>query len=145
MTCPEGHDLKAEREQAWSLIKQHGYQTHVFPVLTVLQKQKSRVYETIDTIYTSISHQKSDLQDCLPKLSEELRDMLGNHFYSIQVQIIKLGREHPVVKDLGQEHDQMIDDANRALSLCNQVLHHLDDLFVEDTESEATGTTRQNA
>ena len=117
------------REQAWYLIKRHGQQYPAFPELRVLKEQRSLVYKTINTIYTNIEYQDSDLRVCLPELRQAVHDILEAHSNSIQVQSTKLGSHHPVVRDLNQEHDQLVDDANTALRLCNTVLHHLDDLL----------------
>ena len=131
--------MKAEREQAWSLISKHRGQAHVFPGLTILKEQRSIVYKTINAIYTNIKHQMPDLRVCLPELSQEVLDILTGHSHIIQVQSIKLGGHHPIIKDLSQKHEQLIDDANRALRLCNTVLHHLDEVATDTVGTKSPG------
>ena len=77
------------REQAWYLIKRHGQQYPAFPELRVLKEQRSLVYKTINTIYTNIEYQDSDLRVCLPELRQAVHDILVAHSNSIQVQSTK--------------------------------------------------------
>ena len=81
----------------------------------------------INAIYTKIENQRPDLRVCLPVHSQKVHDKLDEQSNVIKAQSIKLGRHHPMVRDLRERHEQLIDDAIRALNLSNTTLHHLND------------------
>ena len=55
-------------------------QAQASPLLRVLKELRSRVYRTINVIYSSIEHRKTDIQVYLPKLDDEVCNMLGEHY-----------------------------------------------------------------
>jgi hypothetical protein len=116
-----------ERKQDWSSTWDNRDHYHVLPALTLLKEQNSMAYMNINAIYTKIKNQRPDLRVCLPVLSQKVHDILDEQSNVIQAQSNKLGRHHPVVQDLRERHECLIDDANRALHLCNTTLHQLDD------------------
>jgi hypothetical protein len=102
------------------------------PLLRVLKELRSRVYRTINVIYSSIEHRKTDIQVYLPKLDDEVCNMLGEHYQGIQSLTAKLGGDHRMAMELHQGHDRLVNDANKALRLSKSVVMSLDDLDTED-------------
>ena len=97
------------------------------PALTILNEQSLIAYININSIYTKIENQRPDLRVCLPVLSQKVHNILDEQSNVIQAQSIKLGRHYPMVRELRERHERLIDDANRALHICNTSLYHLDD------------------
>ena len=89
----------------------------------------------INAIYTKIKNQRPDLRVCLPVLSQKVRDILDEQSNVIQSKSYKWGSQHPFVQHLGERLERLIDDANRALHLCNTTLHHLDDPSYSNLDS----------
>ena len=113
------YNMKADKKQVWSSTRD---QHHVFPALTHLKEQSSIDNMNINAMYTKIKNQRPDLRVCLPVHSQKVQWPSGP-----MAQSIKMGRHHPRVQDLRERQERLIDDANRALHLCNTTLHHLDD------------------
>jgi hypothetical protein len=121
------YNMKTGRKQVWSSTRDNRDQHHVLPALTLLKEQCAIDYMNINAIYTKIKNQRPDLRVCLPVLSQKVHDILDEQSNVIQSKSYKLGSQHPFVQHLGERLERLIDDANRALHLCNTTLHHLDD------------------
>ena len=91
-------------------------------VMMILKEHRLEMEEVIETIHDNINQLRTDLDICLPELKGILYGQMAEYFHDIESLADMLGKDHPMIRTLEQEGNQLISSVNETMYLANTIL-----------------------